>query len=379
MTILHANQVTSIASQAGFSGGDLQIAVAIAFAESSFDTAATNSDNNGSKDYGLWQINSTHGYDSALLLSSPQYNANAAFRIYTQSGRNFTAWTTYNSGAYRQYLNLATVKTNGVTQSVKSGTSNGYPKGQCTWWADERYHQLTGYYVPWSANAKDWLFAATANGWNVSSTPHVPSILVLQPGTQGSDPTFGHVAIVEKVNADGSVYTSAQNVTGVQLVNGVAYLNYKPGNGVSFVWAGSNTQPQNGVPGTGGTATLAMKSDGSNYTPILQQVHNTLVEVPGFYGIALALDEAETYPGWIDLTNKDNGPLGWITGNQFDFVGLTRSIGASIAGNSIPFAIRTFFLLLGGFILVMLILRVVSGATQSGMSVASELAPLAAL
>ena len=377
MTILPADQVTSIARQSGFSGQDLQIAVAIAFAESSFDTAAINHDSNGSSDYGLWQINSTHGYDSALLLSSPQYNANAAFRIYTSAGRTFSPWSTYNSGAFRQYLNLATISTNGVTQSVKSGTNNSYPKGQCTWWADERYHQLTGYYVPWSANAKDWITGAQSNGWNVSSTPHVPSILVLQPGTQGADPTFGHVAIVEKVNADGSVYTSAQNVTGVQLVNGVAYLSYKPGNGVTFIWAGSNTQPQTG--GTGGTATLGLKSDGSGYTPILQQVHNTVVEVPGFYGIALALDEAETYPGWIDLTSHDNGPIGWLTGSQFDFVGLTRSIGASIAGNSIPFAIRTFFLLLGGFILVMLLLRVVSGVGQTGMSAAGELAPLAAL
>src|SRR5436309_741561 len=44
-----------------------------------------------------------------------------------------------------------------ATQGIH-GTSNPYPRGQCTWWADQRYHQIHGYYVPWrtNANAYQW-------------------------------------------------------------------------------------------------------------------------------------------------------------------------------------------------------------------------------
>ncbi len=111
--------------------------------------------------------------------------------------------------------------------------SNPFSPGQCTWWADYRYHQLTGFAIPWSGNASAWAYnAAGYAGWVVSDTPRVPSIIVLQPGVQYAS-GWGHVAIVERINPDGSVYTSNYNVIGWGVLS---YATYHPSPGVSFVY-----------------------------------------------------------------------------------------------------------------------------------------------
>jgi surface antigen len=109
---------------------------------------------------------------------------------------------------------------------------NGSSFGQCTYWADIRYHQLTGWWVPWSGDAAQWAGGAAASGWVVSSRPKVPSIIVLQPGVEGAF-SIGHVAVVERINSDGSVYTSNMNWSGWDVVS---YVTFTPGPGVSFVW-----------------------------------------------------------------------------------------------------------------------------------------------
>lgn len=111
---------------------------------------------------------------------------------------------------------------------------NRYLMGQCTYWADFRYHQLTGYAVPWMYDAKGWAYGASQSpGWVNSSVPKVPSIMVLQPGTQGAGLQYGHVAIVERINPDGTLYTSAWNVVGPGILT---YMTYHITPGVSFVW-----------------------------------------------------------------------------------------------------------------------------------------------
>jgi surface antigen len=117
-----------------------------------------------------------------------------------------------------------------------TGGYDGFTYGQCTYWADLRYHQLTGFWVPWGGNAWEWAAGASASGWIVSSSPHVPSIIVLQPGVQGAG-SFGHVAVVERINSDGTVYTTNWNWYG----NGGGWAtwsswDFTPGPGVSFVW-----------------------------------------------------------------------------------------------------------------------------------------------
>ncbi|GCF06636.1 CHAP domain-containing protein [Dictyobacter arantiisoli] len=113
-----------------------------------------------------------------------------------------------------------------------SSFNNYFTPGQCTYWADYEYHHLTGYAVTWSGNASYWAIGAANAGWNVSSTPHVPSIIVLQPGVQGAG-YAGHVAVVESINANGSVATTNWNVKGWGVFS---WETYSPAAGVQFVW-----------------------------------------------------------------------------------------------------------------------------------------------
>ncbi|HEV2581453.1 MAG TPA: CHAP domain-containing protein [Ktedonobacteraceae bacterium] len=107
--------------------------------------------------------------------------------------------------------------------------------GNCTYWADQEYYNRTGHLVQWIGNADQWAAGAQAAGWIVSSSPHVYSIIVLQPGVEGAG-YYGHVAVVEKINTDGSVVTSNMNWYyggGWDIISTVVF---KPGPGVLFVW-----------------------------------------------------------------------------------------------------------------------------------------------
>jgi Lysozyme like domain len=86
--------------QAGGNPAYALIASAIAEAESSGNSGATDNDANGTTDRGLWQINSVHGAQSTY---NPLANARAAVAI-SNNGTNWTPWVTYNTGAYEEYM-----------------------------------------------------------------------------------------------------------------------------------------------------------------------------------------------------------------------------------------------------------------------------------
>ncbi|WP_201374957.1 CHAP domain-containing protein [Ktedonobacter robiniae] len=115
------------------------------------------------------------------------------------------------------------------------GSGNHFFQGQCTYWAAYRFHQLTNVWVPWLGDAWQWSGQATASGWHVSGKPSVGAIIVLQPGVQGAG-GYGHVAIVERINSDGSVYASNYNwYAGGGGFGILSYWTFSPGSGVSFV------------------------------------------------------------------------------------------------------------------------------------------------
>jgi hypothetical protein len=72
---------------------------AIAMAESGGKYNVTNTNNNGTIDTGLWQINSVHKLGN---LKDPVGNAKAANIVYTKQG--YTAWTVYKTGAYKKFM-----------------------------------------------------------------------------------------------------------------------------------------------------------------------------------------------------------------------------------------------------------------------------------
>jgi surface antigen len=236
-----------------------------------------------------------------------------------------------------------------------NGTGNGYPQGQCTYYADSRYHELTGYYVPWSGNARDWATQALAYGWTVSSTPIVPSIVCLQAGIQGADGTYGHVGVVESIGK-GTVIASNQN-WGPYPAN-VTDVTFSVGPGVSFIYAvGPNgkaagnsstsftTAITNIVTGQGGskTPTIAPNADVTQFLWYLDQ----LLLITNPFSTNAATDNISFAGASFSFTD----PVAWtedVLGNVFDdFVALT---------------VRTIFLIIG----TVIILKVISNFIDFG-------------
>jgi len=115
----------SAARAAGFTGRDLTIAVAIAGAESGYKRDAVSPANsNGSRDYGLWQINSVH-IPTAHQWSDVGVNAQLAYRVYADAGKSFRPWTTYKSGAYLLFVPTATAATAAMGGAAVVGDAAG--------------------------------------------------------------------------------------------------------------------------------------------------------------------------------------------------------------------------------------------------------------
>ena len=97
---------------------------------------------------------------------------------------------------------------------------NAYEFSQCTWWVYVRRHQLGLPAGSHMGNGCQWADSARALGYWVDNTPrHVGDIIVFAAGQEGSDSYYGHVAIVEKINDDGSIVTSESGAS----LNGGTY------------------------------------------------------------------------------------------------------------------------------------------------------------
>lgn len=135
MTTLTRDQIGAYASQAGFTGDNLNIAVAVALAESGGNPASHNAVPPDDS-YGLWQINmlgslgaprrKQFGITNNAQLLDPATNAKAAHIIYTQSG--WHAWTTYTSDKYKQFLKpvSSTAITLAANTTDTSSTDSGF-------------------------------------------------------------------------------------------------------------------------------------------------------------------------------------------------------------------------------------------------------------
>ena len=88
-----------------------------------------------------------------------------------------------------------------------------YPARQCTLWAYLRRSQLSLPVGSYMGNGAQWAATARGLGYYVNNTPHVGAAMVFSQGQSvgghwTADWQYGHVAVVERVNADGSVLIS---------------------------------------------------------------------------------------------------------------------------------------------------------------------------
>ncbi|WP_270235004.1 amidase domain-containing protein [Staphylococcus warneri] len=97
--------------------------------------------------------------------------------------------------------------------------SSSYPQGQCTWYVDQRMKQFGQYIHSNLGDAHHWNNRAAREGYQVSSTPKKHTAVVFEAGQLGADTQYGHVAFVEKINADGSIIISESNVKGLGVIS----------------------------------------------------------------------------------------------------------------------------------------------------------------
>lgn len=95
-------------------------------------------------------------------------------------------------------------------------SGNNYPYGQCTWGAYNRMAQI-GKPIEWfsgdGGNGGSWAASAKARGYTVvKGKPQVGWAVSFPGGVAGSTPPYGHIAVVEYVNEDGSILISETNV-----------------------------------------------------------------------------------------------------------------------------------------------------------------------
>lgn len=104
------------------------------------------------------------------------------------------------------------------TASLANATAsvgNRYAFGNCTWYAYERRAQLGRPIGSFWGNASTWAANGRAAGFLVNGTPAPGAIMQNGGGYAG----YGHVAIVETVNPDGTFTVSEMNYVGFNVVS----------------------------------------------------------------------------------------------------------------------------------------------------------------
>ncbi|MCE7782225.1 CHAP domain-containing protein [Staphylococcus xylosus] len=92
-----------------------------------------------------------------------------------------------------------------IDKPTYTSKNNLYTSGQCTWYVfDKRAKDGETISTFWG-DARNWAGQASASGFKVDHKPEAGAIL------QTGDGPYGHVAYVERVNVDGSIFISEMN------------------------------------------------------------------------------------------------------------------------------------------------------------------------
>ena len=112
------------------------------------------------------------------------------------------------TGEVRDGMTIAQAKAWFNGSDGPDNVCQAYPDGQCTWWACMRGHKIGLDVGSYWGNGGDWAASATAAGWKTTRTdPVAGSIVSYPPGVAGADTLYGHVAIVESVDAKAGTVT----------------------------------------------------------------------------------------------------------------------------------------------------------------------------
>lgn len=215
------------AQAAGFTGSGLITAVAVAGAESDF---GRNPGPSPTGDYGRWQINhQAHpNADTSRLLSDTLYNAQQAYAI-SAGGTNWQPWSTYNSGAYQDYLPAARAAVAALAGTANTVLSYVFPLAQGDYTETQPYGGPHGHPgVDLAAPAGTPIYAATAGV--IKSVGGDPggfgNDYPVEQLPDGTTLTYGH--------AEKSLVTAGQSVSAGQIIALVGTEGDSTGNHLHF-------------------------------------------------------------------------------------------------------------------------------------------------
>ncbi|MFT8639624.1 CHAP domain-containing protein [Bifidobacterium sp.] len=103
-----------------------------------------------------------------------------------------------------RHVNIASM---GITDTYYGGPS-GYPPRQCTWWVANRRASIGRPVDAHMGNGGFWISRARALGYATGRSPKLGAAMSIAPGVFGSSGIYGHVALVEQINADGGIVVS---------------------------------------------------------------------------------------------------------------------------------------------------------------------------
>ncbi|MCK8605644.1 phage tail-type lysozyme domain-containing protein [Leuconostoc citreum] len=121
------------------------------------------------------------------------------------------------------------------TNFTATSPSNTYPFGQCTWYTYNRMQALGTPVENALGNGGDWGANAKAKGYQTDTQPHVGWAVSFAHGSYQSDPTYGHIAVVEAMSDDNSHFLISE----CNVVNGgsgtVSFREITNGQGLTFI------------------------------------------------------------------------------------------------------------------------------------------------
>jgi hypothetical protein len=219
-------------------------------------------------------------------------------------------------------------------------------------------------------------------GWTGGEIPGQPETPAPSGGFRIDNPTYSTGAHTEIGLAYGPQFGTGQGYDNPDPTFMIAmaqgeHLAYGTGN------LGSGTS--NGTTGTSDFSNLAayygsfagqpMQKTGFSYGQLSDNVHNTLVQYQGFYGICLALDEAEQFPGLYPQSfgPQDNILQPW---NMLEDTG--QAVMGTLVNNAMPFIIRGGLIVFGYLLLFMLFWQFIKPVYKFGLETAGAALPMLA-
>ncbi|WEA52557.1 LysM peptidoglycan-binding domain-containing protein [Weissella paramesenteroides] len=191
---------SAAAQSAATSAANASLAAANSAAAQSAATSAANASLAAASSAAA-QSAATSAANASLAAAS-----SAAAQSAATSAANASLAAASSAAAQPQKVATSTASNNVVSADT---TGNTYPYGQCTWYVKGDLSWVGNHW----GNASAWPSSATAAGHTVNSTASVGAVAYFAPGVGGAS-AYGHVAVVDSVNSDGTITISEANYAG---------------------------------------------------------------------------------------------------------------------------------------------------------------------